>query len=154
MAPLVAEHNISYVSWWPAQDAGLTDKKLQKRKLFLEEDIEAEGAAPHVVYTLYDLDAGAMRNKWQEIREKPNAHYQLLRKSCSTIVLRVMKAGGALEKLPVLKRGWFGTNAYVTPKNVAQVCNELRDAGFASKDKDKGCPPKGGLSLGNVLGLR
>lgn len=148
MGPMILEHNTSYVSWWPLGGAGPTEKKPQARKLFLEEDIEAEGTPPHVAYTLYDLEAGAMRSKWQDIREKPGANYQFLRKSCATIVLRVLKAGGALEKIPILKRGWFSNNLYVTPKNIAQVCNELRDAGFADKNKDESCPAKGGFMFG------
>lgn len=72
----------------------------------------------------------------------------MLRKSCSTVVLRVLKAGGALNKLSAAKRAWFSNNLYVTPKNVAQICNELRDAGLATKAKSQNCPGKDSFMFG------
>jgi len=145
---LIALHNVNYISWWPAEDGTPFNKPKEGRKFFLEEDIKAEDAKPHVVYTLHGLDVQAMRSAWLSIRSKPDAHYQMLRKSCATVVLRVLKAGGALEKISLAKRGWYSSNLYVTPKNIAQVCNELRDAGNADKVKDRNCPEKGAFSFG------
>ncbi|KAF1008788.1 MAG: Multifunctional-autoprocessing repeats-in-toxin [Pseudomonas fluorescens] len=144
----IEQYNTSYVSWWPQGQASFTSKLAQERNLFLETDITCEGSRPHVVYTLSGLNMQAMQAEWLNIRSKPNAHYQLLRKSCSTVVMRVLKAGGALNKLPMAKRAWFANNLYITPKNIAQVCNELRDAGYASKAKSANCPEKGAFMFG------
>jgi hypothetical protein len=141
-------YNSSYISWWPSVTAGVFDKAEHQTALFLKEDVVAECARPHVVYTLHGLNEQGMRTAWLNIRDKPNAHYQLLRKSCATVVLSVLKAGGALEKLSLAKRGWFSNNLYLSPKNVAQVCNELRDAGFATKVKSMRCPEKGAFNFG------
>lgn len=145
---LIERHNVNYISWWPDDSAHPFSKTKQDRKFFLEEDVKEEGAKPHVVYTVHGLDMPAMRTAWLQIRSKPDAHYQMLRKSCATVVLRVLKAGGALQKLPLHKRAWFSNNLYVSPKNIAQVCNELRDAGLAKKVKDNDCPAKGAFSFG------
>lgn len=100
----------------------------------------AERARSHVVYTLHGLNEQEMRTAWLSIRDKPHAHYQTLRKSCATVVLSVLKAGGALEKLPLAKRIWFSNNVFLTPINIAQVCNELRDAKSATKVRSMRCP--------------
>lgn len=144
----IEQYNTAYVSWWPEGRAALTGKQPQERNLFLESDIRAEGCKPHVVYTLTGLNMQAMQAEWYSIRNKPNANYQMLRKSCSTVVLRVLKAGGALSKLTAVKRAWFSSNLYVTPKNIAQLCNELRDAGLATKAKSANCPEKGAFMFG------
>ncbi|MGY1919643.1 hypothetical protein [Pseudomonas tolaasii] len=144
----IEQYNTAYVSWWPEGRAAKTGKQLQERNLFLESDISAEGGKPHVVYTISGLNMQAMQAEWYSIRSKPNANYQMLRKSCSTIVLRVLKAGGALEELPAIKRAWFSNNLYVTPKNIAQICNELRDRGLATKAKSANCPEKGAFMFG------
>ena len=144
----IARQNTNYVSWWPEKAAGAFNKINQSRSFFLEEDIEAEQADPHVVYKIRGLDEQAMSMAWEDIRNKPDAHYQFLRKNCATVVMRVLKAGGALQRLPLVKRGWFSHSLYVTPKNIAQVCNELRDAGLAQKVKDRYCPSKQGFNFG------
>ncbi|MFJ7797218.1 hypothetical protein [Pseudomonas sp. NPDC096950] len=141
-------YNVNYISWWPDGGGTPINKLKQGRKFFLEEDVKAEGAKPHVVYILHGLNLQAMRSAWLKIRSKPDAHYQMLRKSCATVVLRVLKAGGALEKLSLAKRAWFSNNLYVSPKNIAQICTELRDVGLAKKVKDKNCPEKGSFSFG------
>jgi len=106
------------------------------------------GGRPHVVYTLCRLDVARMREEWETIRRDPSPHYNLLRKNCATMVLRVLKAGGALEGLPLTKSAWFSNNIYVSPKNVAQICNELRNIGYAAKMKDADCPAKGRFFFG------
>ena len=146
--PLIAKHNKHYVSWWPSQEAGLLTRLKQDRKFFLEDDIKAECAKPHVIYTLYGLDVQAMRCAWMIIHDKPDATYHTLHKNCASVVLRVLRAGGALHKLSLIKQGWFSGFLYVTPKHIAQICNELRDAGHADKVKDRNCPEKGPFSFG------
>lgn len=138
------EHfNTNYVSWWPEESgAQLLGKQPQGRNLFLESDISDEGSPPHLVYTVSGLDVANMRAEWFKIRNKTNAHFVFFRKNCSTIVLRILKAGGALNNLPTAKHLWFSNNLYVTPKNIAQICNELRNANLAVKTRNSHCPEK------------
>jgi hypothetical protein len=146
-----------YVSWWPHLDdddvAGLTDTIISDPKTY-DEDVEAEGGTPHVVYAINHLNINTMKALWDGIRTKPQAHYRLLPKNCSTIVARVLRAGGAGRHLNAIKELSYAHNAYWTPKNVAQFCNQLRDAGEAVKTKSAGCPTKGGSKLMVFLGLR
>jgi hypothetical protein len=68
--------------------------------------------------------------------------------------MRVLIAGGALSKLSIVTRAWYGHNAITTPKKLAQLCNELRDAGWAIKTKAGNCPSKSEQKLYVVFGLR
>ncbi|WP_339385934.1 alpha/beta fold hydrolase [Xenorhabdus innexi] len=47
---------------------------------------------------LEGLDVAAMQAEWEKISADPDARYQLFAKNCSTVVARVLKAGGA-EKI-------------------------------------------------------
>ena len=138
----IEQYNTAYVSWWPEGRAALTGKQPQGRNLFLESDISAEGSPPHLVYTISGLDVANMRAEWFKIRNKTNAHYDLFRKNCSTIVLRILTAGGALKNLTTAKHLWFSNNLYVTPKNIAQICNELRNLNMAVKARSSNCPQR------------
>jgi hypothetical protein len=44
---------------------------------------------------LKDLDIAAMKQAWDNLRNKPNAHWKLFDKNCATTVARVLKASGA-----------------------------------------------------------
>ena len=142
-----------YVSWWPNATAGFTDKHPSAPK-DLNGDIAAEGARAHVRYELYNLDVTAMKAEWDSIRTKPNAHYQLLAKNCSTIVARVMREGGAADKLSLLKAASYAHNLYWTPKNVAEFCDQLVSAGYGTKFKDHHCPTKRDNKAFVLFGLR
>jgi hypothetical protein len=139
-------YNDNYVSWWPGgggrsfQRVPANNGKFQNG---LWSDCDEEESEPHVVYDLYGLNVAAMRACWKETREKPGASYQFVRKSCATIVMRVLEAGGALTKIGKLNNLWFGNRLYWTPKRVAQVCNQLRDKDLAVKTKAGNCPHKG-----------
>ncbi|QHF44927.1 hypothetical protein PspS35_14495 [Pseudomonas sp. S35] len=136
----IEKRNTNYVSWWPAIPVRGFNTESQKRKLFLESDLIAEGQVPHLVYRVYGLDVANMRNEWFKIRNKPDAHFQMLRKNCSTIVFRVLKAGGALDKLPTAKHIWFANNLYLAPLNIMQICNELCDINMAHRRASRNCP--------------
>ncbi len=56
-----------------------------------------------MVYELYGLDVRRMRTCWHGVRDKPDAHYQLMRKNCADIVLRVLIAGGVKDRLGTIK---------------------------------------------------
>ena len=142
-----------YVSWWPQGGAGLTDIRDAAPNTF-NGDVAAEGGQPHVVYELEHLNISTMKAEWDAIRNKPQAHYRLLPKNCSTIVARVLRAGGAGRHLNAVKELSYAHNAYWTPKNVAQFCNQLRDAGQARKIKAVNCPTKGDNKFAAFLGMR
>jgi hypothetical protein len=145
--------NDNYVSWWPDDDKDLLTTKSEPMNE-LQDDVDSEGhEQAHVKYTLYGLDKTKMRAKWHSIRGKQDSHYKLHIKNCSTIVARVLRAGGASE-LAGAKSIWFAHNMIWTPKKVAGLCNVLRDKGYATKDRWN-CPMKNDVSkLYRFFGMR
>jgi hypothetical protein len=136
-------YNDNYVSWWPKGQGSPTERCLARPQLGLYKDVKAEHCEPHIIYDLYGLNVGAMKACWRETRGKLGATYQFMRKNCATIVLKVLEAGGALNKIGKLDSLWFGNRLYWTPKRVAQICDKLRDKDLAVKDKARHCPAKG-----------
>ena len=124
----------NYVSWWP-DDSKELNSAPSERKWTLADDMsdDGEGREPSVTYRLNGVNNAAMQAEWQDIRQKQKSNWKLLRKNCSTIVYRVLKAGGAMSHMSLAKRVWFANNLYLTPKNIAQICNDLRDNGYATK---------------------
>jgi hypothetical protein len=136
-------YNDNYVSWWPDKTTYLVLRVPSNASLGLYNDVELEDSEPHVVYDLFGLDLPAMRQCWHAIRDKPEASYHLTRKNCADIVMRVLVAGGVKSRLPsAMSAAWFTHNAYTAPKDVAQLCNKLRDEGWAIKTKAANCPGK------------
>ncbi len=83
----------TYVSWWPdSQKDGFLD--LARPKLEFFADLKEEGYAPDHIIRIDGLRLDAMTAKWNERRNKQNAHYRFLKKNCSTVVSAVLKAGG------------------------------------------------------------
>ena len=142
-----------YVSWWPATDEVFMQPS-QKNTYQTDLSPAGEGGPAHVVYQLFGGDVTAMKTCWDDTRTKPASHYDLLKKSCSTIVARIIRAGGHHKELGMLKRASYANNLYWTPKDVAQLCNQLRDKGVAIKTKAVGCPTKGNSKFAVVMGLR
>lgn len=142
-----------YVSWWPAQAAGLIGAFAPAPNDY-NGDVAQEGGPPHVVYTLNRLNINTMKAEWDGIRNNPAAHYRLLPENCSTIVAQVLRAGGVGQHLNIFKELSYAHNLYWTPKNVAQLCNQLRDKGVATKVKSGGCPTKGHSKMAVFLGMR
>ncbi|MBL4764865.1 MAG: hypothetical protein JKX67_06255 [Colwellia sp.] len=142
-----------YVSWWPATDEVFNQPSQQNS---FDRDLSGagEGGPAHVIYQLFGGDIRAMKTSWDDIRNKPASHYDLLNKSCSTIVARIIRAGGHHKELGRLKRASYAHNIYWSPKDVAQLCNQLRDKGAAIKTKSGGCPTKRVSKRYVVMGLR
>ncbi|TCH98547.1 hypothetical protein EJV46_08155 [Roseococcus sp. SYP-B2431] len=131
-------YNQNYVSWWPEDGSfGRAEPKLG-----LYQDVAAERSEPHVVYDLYGLSVEKMRLRWKEIRDKPKANYNFLRKNCADVVHRVLTSGGVLGRLPLLQRGLHVNTGIMTPKRVASLADALRNAGWAIKTKAGNCPTK------------
>lgn len=148
--------NDNYVSWWPDDDGAnvIQPQGPSQPKLGLYEDIEEEESEPHVVYDVYGLDISAMRKCWREARDKRGSHYQLYRKNCSDLVMRVLRAGGASSRIGGISGIYHSRNFITAPKDVAVVCDKLKKAGWANKQKAGNCPSKKGNVLAVVLGMR
>jgi hypothetical protein len=135
-------YNDNYVSWWPTGgSAGPHNRRQANPALGLWEDVASERGQPHVTYRLYGLNVGTMRACWQKTRDKQGAGYQLLRKSCATIVAKVLEAGGILNKIGTANSLWYGHHAFWTPKHIAQVCNLMCEKDLGEKIKWN-CPGK------------
>ncbi|MEO0912030.1 MAG: hypothetical protein AAFY59_03445 [Pseudomonadota bacterium] len=139
----------TYVSWWPqAETKSMMGEDVEKLfgassdKKTHNDDIAGEDGPPHLIYKIYGGDISKMQTAWISTRNKPNSHYDLFRKSCSTIVARILKAGGHHHFMSTAQRLIFTNNMIWTPKNVAQFCNQLRDNRYATKIRDKDCPDK------------
>ncbi|MEQ1961906.1 MARTX multifunctional-autoprocessing repeats-in-toxin holotoxin RtxA [Xenorhabdus khoisanae] len=75
---------------------------------------------------LAGLDAAAMQAEWQKINQNPDARYQLLTKNCSSIVARVLKAGGADKVIGHTWRPKFGVWTPTELFNFAQALQEAQ----------------------------
>jgi hypothetical protein len=145
-----------YVSWWPQGEAGIVGAHLASPSTFSwDKSPSGEGCDPHVTYEIEGLFEEHMKIEWDAIMNKPNAHYMFLPKNCSTIVARVLKAGGATEMMSTANALIYGHNVYWTPKDVAQLCDKIKDEGFlVNKIKSAGCPTKKNSVASVILGLR
>lgn len=90
--------------------------------------VEGEGKLfrlPEHVVPMPRLDADAMRAAWTAIRHKPDAHYRMVRKNCSTLAARVIRAGmeggsfGAAAALVKHKAWWTPYDVLTLAKAVA-----------------------------------
>lgn len=91
-----------YVSWWPDGEAGPQSLLPGVRHpgtggLFQDDWFSEGGRSPEVEIEIDCLDLDLMKAEWKKIRDKPDAHYRLLRKNCCTTVARVLRAGGGAE---------------------------------------------------------
>jgi len=134
------DNTVNYVSWWPLGDMGpeglLPTVKDSSKLCTLRKDKRSEGGAAHRTFKIEHLDVAAMVRKWLEIRTKPDSHYRLMRKNCSTIVARVLRAGGASELAKGSKQrhlhvpSWDAHRTIWTPKNVYTLCNAIVKHGY------------------------
>jgi hypothetical protein len=85
-----------YVSWWPDGPSGKKEEADADPNKHLVTDILSEGYLPDHIIEINTTPNQelVMKAAWIAIRDKPNAHYKMLRKNCSTIVARVLRAGG------------------------------------------------------------
>ncbi|NDK97239.1 MARTX multifunctional-autoprocessing repeats-in-toxin holotoxin RtxA, partial [Photorhabdus laumondii subsp. laumondii] len=87
---------------------------------------------------LEGLDVAAMQAKWRKISNDPNEHYQLLRNNCSSIVARILKAGGA-DKLVGHK--WLPKFGVWTPTELFNYAQALQEAQLEIIAKKKSHTP-------------
>src|SRR5262245_51824538 len=97
----------NYVSWWPDTNLGGFGVKNMVKQVFhkgqgsnvhlsLVKDIQDEEYLPdHVIALNTNQDRMQdMQAEWNAIRQKVGSHYRAMWKNCSTIVSRVLFAGG------------------------------------------------------------
>ena len=137
-------YNQNYVSWWPDDEKEFLETAAEPMD-GLYDDVDSEESEPHIIYKLYGLDVTKMRQEWEKMRKSvgKGAKYNLLRKNCSGMVAKVMRAGGAAKHLGKLEATWFTHNAIWTPHKVARWCNHMRP-NYAEKNKAANCPEKTG----------
>ncbi|MBD2813618.1 MARTX multifunctional-autoprocessing repeats-in-toxin holotoxin RtxA [Xenorhabdus sp. Flor] len=82
---------------------------------------------------LVGLDAAAMQAEWHKISQNPDARYQLLTDNCSSIVARVLKAGGADQVIGHKWRPHFGVWTPTELFNYAQALQEAQIEHTVSK---------------------
>ncbi|MDR0219282.1 MAG: MARTX multifunctional-autoprocessing repeats-in-toxin holotoxin RtxA [Enterobacteriaceae bacterium] len=75
---------------------------------------------------LAGLDSAAMQAEWQKISQNPDARYQLATNNCSSIVARVLKAGGADQLIGHTWRPHFGIWTPTELFNYAQALQEVQ----------------------------
>lgn len=114
----------SYVSWWPGEGAdfsvgGIIKSMFTKSQKgdhnfsFLN-DVDCEGYLPdHVIKLNSSSEQEArMRAEWQTVfMKKGGASYKNLRKNCSTIVSRVLHAGGFYAQKWAVDNNWVWSPA-------------------------------------------
>ncbi|VTR96205.1 Uncharacterized protein OS=Acidiphilium multivorum (strain DSM 11245 / JCM 8867 / AIU301) GN=ACMV_24800 PE=4 SV=1 [Gemmata massiliana] len=105
----------NYVSYWPntaAATFGVADvfgtRKQSRCKRSVVEDLQAEGYLPDWVIKLNTNtnQETRMMSEWASIRDKPKSTYGAFKKNCSTIVSRVMHAGGLYAKKWAVNCNW------------------------------------------------
>ncbi|MDX7987774.1 MARTX multifunctional-autoprocessing repeats-in-toxin holotoxin RtxA [Xenorhabdus sp. 12] len=82
---------------------------------------------------LSGLDMGAMQMEWQKISQNPDARYQLLTDNCSSIVARILKAGGVDNVLGSAWRPKFGVWTPTELFNLGQALQEAQIEHSAKK---------------------
>ncbi|EGR0096310.1 MARTX multifunctional-autoprocessing repeats-in-toxin holotoxin RtxA [Vibrio vulnificus] len=116
-------------------DPALVEKRIDNVvRLFAEralEEIEAfkasqadEGRVFRI--NLEGLDVAAMQAEWKRLSNDPDARYQLLTKNCSSIVAKVLKAGGADKLIGHTWRPKFGVWTPTELFNFGQALQEAQ----------------------------
>ncbi|MFA0909471.1 MARTX multifunctional-autoprocessing repeats-in-toxin holotoxin RtxA [Vibrio cholerae] len=84
---------------------------------------------------LEGLDVAAMQAEWHRLSNDSDARYQLLNKNCSSIVAKVLKAGGADKLIGHTWRPKFGVWTPTELFNFAQDLQEAQLVSYTKKDK-------------------
>ncbi|WP_217530101.1 MARTX multifunctional-autoprocessing repeats-in-toxin holotoxin RtxA [Vibrio cholerae] len=84
---------------------------------------------------LESLDVAAMQAEWHRLSNDSDARYQLLNKNCSSIVAKVLKAGGADKLIGHTWRPKFGVWTPTELFNFAQDLQEAQLVSHTKKDK-------------------
>ncbi|QTL38893.1 MARTX multifunctional-autoprocessing repeats-in-toxin holotoxin RtxA [Xenorhabdus budapestensis] len=107
-----------------------------ERELVEITDFKNSKTEPDRVYriNLEGLDVAAMQAEWGKISSDPDARYQLLTKNCSSVVARILRAGGA-EKM--LGKAWRPAFGVWTPSDLFNFGRSLQQAVHIERVKQK-----------------
>jgi hypothetical protein len=132
------EQTEGYASWFPGTstanpaESGADARGILPSRMYMKEsctfanDCDSEGGIPENVIELSRLNVQHMMQLWTEIRDKPNAHYRLLRKNCSTIVARILRAGmSSMTGWQQAKVQYSAHCLYWTPADIVKFASEL-----------------------------
>ncbi|PHM62226.1 hypothetical protein [Xenorhabdus ishibashii] len=118
-------------------------------------------APPHLEYYLIGLDVEKMQQQKREIyngkmygNRRMSHSYNFINKNCATMVAKILKAGGVENLLNLVQRIGYTKNIYWTPKDIAQLCNELRNNDNAVKVRAQDCPDKLKSPFKTLMGFR
>lgn len=127
-----------YASWFPGGEGVdssyiLPTKMVESYASSFFDDCESEAGEggndeesfrlPEHMITLRNVNLPGMLAKWKSIRDKPGSHYRLMRKNCSTIAARVIRAGlSKSQHLSVLKKAH---QTWWTPYDVQRLGEAL-----------------------------
>lgn len=133
-----SQDTIFYASWFPGGEGVdssyvLPTKMVESYASSFFDDCESEAGEggtdaesfrlPEHMIPLREVNMPAMLAKWKSIREKPGSHYRLMRKNCSTIAARVIRAGlSKTQHLSVLKKAH---QTWWTPHDVQRLAESL-----------------------------
>ncbi|PHM39494.1 RTX cytotoxin [Xenorhabdus mauleonii] len=111
-------------------------RQFAERELSDINDFKNSKIEPGRVYriNLEGLDVGAMQAEWHKISNDPDARYQLLTKNCSSVVARVLQAGGADKVLGSKWRPFFGV---WTPNELFNFGEALQKAAQLNRINEK-----------------
>ena len=111
---LVSGH--TYVSWWPAEAAGLGRDYNPIRNKSYASDVADEGCAPDSNTQINGLNERAIFDWWSSfglvrggiVLQGPMLPYNLVDQNCSTVVARGLKIGGGEEYA-----SWYASHCIV-----------------------------------------
>ncbi|MCP9268020.1 MARTX multifunctional-autoprocessing repeats-in-toxin holotoxin RtxA [Xenorhabdus sp. XENO-1] len=112
-------------------------RQFAERELSDIQDFKASEADQGRVFriNLAGLDAAAMQAEWNKISQNPDARYQILNGNCSSIVAKVLKAGGSDKVIGHTWRPNFGIWTPTELFNYAQKLQEAQIERIANKPK-------------------
>ncbi|OKP04631.1 hypothetical protein [Xenorhabdus eapokensis] len=116
---------------------------------------------PHLEYYLIGLDVEKMQHQKRELYNgkmygnfRISHSYNPINKNCATMVAKILKVGGVESLLNTIQRVGYANNVYWTPKDIAQLCNELRNNDKAVKIRGLNCPSILKSPFKTLLGFR
>ncbi|OTA20797.1 hypothetical protein Xbed_01047 [Xenorhabdus beddingii] len=117
--------------------------------------------APHLEYYLIGLNVEKMQRQKNEIYNgkiygnyRTIHSYHFIKKNCSTMVAKILQAGEVEHLLNPIQKIGYAKNIYWTPKDIAQLCNILRNNDSAVKVRGLDCPDKLELPFKTLFGFR
>jgi hypothetical protein len=123
-------NRLAYVSWWPAESAGLGSDYHPIRNKSYQSDVADEGGGPDWTIHLKGLDEKSILNWWEvfgltkgnAMLHGPLPPYNLLNQNCSTVVAIGLKQGGG-DKYA----SWYSSWSVVwTPQAVLNYALEIK----------------------------